>query len=333
MAADAFTRIDDRWSLSDLPVVVLENRHLRVVICPALGARILHFEDRATGTDMLWHNPDVAHRPVSVGASYDDNFAGGWDELFPNDLEDAVGDVTYPDHGELWSQPWTASTMAAVEGEVTLHLSLAGTATTATVEKWLTLRAGESQLRMRHRITNTGARPLDFLWKLHPALAIDEGDTVDVPGQTCELVDPSFGRTAAPARFAWPHASQVDGSSIDLRVVPALDGTREFVYVRDLTDGWCALHRRKLGMGFGLVFPVEVFSSVWLFMTFGGWRGHSTVVLEPCTTVPKDLNEAIRAGSARRLAPGESLECTVRAILFVDQGPLTGFTEGGLPLQ
>lgn len=333
MTADAFLRIDDRGSLRDLPVVVLENRHLRVVVCPSLGARILHFEDRVTGHDMLWHNPALQHRPVAVGDSYDDNFAGGWDELFPNDSACQVGDVTYPDHGELWSQPWASAILPPVAGEVTLHLWLAGTATSATIEKWLTLRDDEPQLRMAHRITNTGSRPLDFLWKLHPALAIDEGDHVEVPGQTGELVDASFGRTGAPARFDWPHAPQPDGTSIDLSVVPALDGSRDFVYVRDLSDGWCALHRRKLGLGFGLAFPRDVFPSVWLFMTFGGWRGLSTVVLEPCTTVPKDLNDAIRAGTARHLAPGESLECTVRAILFVDQGTLHGFTEGGLPLQ
>lgn len=332
MADAAFVRIDDQWSVGELTGVVLENRWLRVVVCPALGARILHFVDQRSGVDLLWQNPGIAHRPVTFGANYDDNFAGGWDELFPNDLEDRVGDADYPDHGELWCQPWAYRITTATSEEVTLHLSRRGRATTTLIEKWLTLRPNEPQLYMRHRIANEGNAPLDFLWKLHPALAITEGDVIEVPGATAELVDPSFGRTSHPAVFEWPRAPQEDGSTIDLSVVPPLTGSRDFVYVRDLTAGWCALRRRALGIGFGMVFPTDVFSSVWLFMTFGGWRDLSTVVLEPCTTVPKDLNEAIRRGTARRLAPGEALECTVRAICFEDIGPLAGFSADGQPL-
>jgi hypothetical protein len=333
MVPHAYARIDDRWSFRSLPVIILENHLLRVVVCPALGARVLRFEHRASGTDLLWHNPRVEHRAVPIGASYDDNFAGGWDELFPNDLAGTVGEAQYPDHGELWSQAWEYRIEERGPTSVTLYLARTGSVTTTTVEKWITLHATESQLHFRHRITNHGPRNLEFLWKLHPALAIDEGDHIDVPGARAQLVDQAFGRTTAPPVFDWPLAPQPSGEQIDLSVVPALDGTRDFVYVSDLSDGWCALRRQRLGLGFGLVFPRQIFSSVWLFMTFGGWRGLSTVVLEPCTTVPKDLNAAIRAGTARCLGVGESLDCSVRAILFEGTEPLTGFTERGMPLR
>ncbi len=333
MAPDAFVRIDDRWTFRGLPVVTLENSSLRVVICPALGARVLQFEHRASGNDLLWHNPRIEHREVPIGSSYDDNFAGGWDELFPNDLADTVAGERYPDHGELWCQRWHHRIEATGPDSVTLYLSRTGSVTTTTVEKWVTLRATESQLRFRHRITNHGPRGLDFLWKLHPALAITAGDRIDVPGASAEMVDPTFGRSATPSAFTWPIAPQPDGTGVDLSLVPSLDGARDFVYVRDLSAGWCALRRTQWGLGFGLAFPTEVFSSVWLFMTFGGWRGLSTVVLEPCTTVPKDLNAAIRAGSARHLGAGESLECEVRAVLFEGAEPLTGFADDGSPIR
>jgi Domain of unknown function (DUF5107) len=333
MASDAFVRIDDRWSLGGLTVVSLENRFLRVVICPALGARVLHFEHRGSGTDLLWHNPRIEHRAVPIGGSYDDNFAGGWDELFPNDLAGAVDGEIYPDHGELWCQPWNHRIEAIGNESVTVHLWRTGAVTTTTVEKWITLVATESQLRFRHRISNHGPRALDFLWKLHPALAIEPGDRIDVPAKTAEAVEPSFGRIQSTTPFSWPVASDDQGSAIDLSVVPALDGTRDFVYTQGLTDGWCALRRTRLGIGFGLAFPTRIFNSVWLFMTFGGWRGLSTVVLEPCTTVPKDLVAAIRAGTARHLEPGHHLECEVRAILFEGTDSLTGFSEDGRALR
>ncbi len=47
----------------------------------------------------------------------------------------------------------------------------------------------------------------------------------------------------------------------------------------------------------------------------------------------KDVNEAIRAGTARHLNPGESLDCEVRVVLFEGSDPLNGFTDDGSPLR
>jgi galactose mutarotase-like enzyme len=333
LTSRAFARIDDRWTHRGLRTIVLENDQIRVEILPDLGARVHRIEHRASGVDLLWHNPRIEPRPVPIGASYDDNFAGGWDELFPNDFAGKVGDETYPDHGELWCQPWQYSVEPDGPESVSVMLSLTGSVTTTVIEKRVTLRAGESQLRFEHTITNTGRAPFEFLWKLHPALAIDPGDRIDVPGRRAELVDPSFGRLSAPAEFVWPIADPPGMAPIDVSEVPALDGTRDFLYVEDLESGWCALRRLRLGLGFGLVFPVEVFSSVWLFMSFGGWRGLETVVLEPCTTVPKDLNQAIRRGTAKKLEPGETLACEVRAVVFEGVDAVSGFSADGAPIR
>jgi hypothetical protein len=51
-------------------------------------------------------------------------------------------------------------------------------------------------------------------------------------------------------------------------------------------------------------------------MTFGGWRGLYTVVLEPCTNLPKDLATACRAGRCASINPGAALETTVVAELL-----------------
>jgi hypothetical protein len=332
-APRSVVRIDDQWTHRGLRTIVLENDRIRVEILPDLGARINRVEHLASGTDLLWHNPRIEPRIVPIGASYDDNFAGGWDELFPNDLAGRVGDELYPDHGELWSQPWSHELIAVGPDEATVVLRRFGSVTTTQIEKRITLRAGESQLHFDHRITNLGPRGLDFLWKLHPALAIEPGDRIDVPGRVGELVDPAFGRLREPRTFDWPIARPADAPPVDVSLIPAMDGAREFVYVRDLTDGWCALRRTRLGIGFGLVFPRDVFTSVWLFMTFGGWRGLETVVLEPCTTVPKDLNEAISRGTARHLEAGESLTCSVRAVVFDGVAALRGFDAAGHPIR
>ena len=48
-------------------------------------------------------------------------------------------------------------------------------------------------------------------------------------------------------------------------------------------------------------------------MTYGGWRDHNVVALEPCTNYPKDLAMAIpRGGHAAFLAEsGTEIELTI----------------------
>jgi hypothetical protein len=62
---------------------------------------------------------------------------------------------------------------------------------------------------------------------------------------------------------------------------------------------------------------------LWLFLTYGGWRGCYTAVLEPCTNMPKELADAIRVGQSARLAPGGVFETrvavTLRALNEADQ--------------
>lgn len=328
--SNSYIRLSENASIAGFRVITLENEILRIDIVPALGAKIVNFIHKPTDTNFLWHNPHVELRAVSAGASYDDNFVGGWDELFPNDSPGIAGGTEpYPDHGELWSQSWSYDVTQNAADCVEVHLQLRTTVTNCLVEKWISLRPADGRLRFRHRITNQADKPLDFLWKLHPAVVVEQGDRIDVPGSTGEAVDPTFGSIRAQTPFPWPVYVNPGGTPLDVSRVPPINNDREFVYVRGLTAGWCAVRRVHRNVGFGLVFPTHIFSSVWLFMTFGGWRGLSTVVLEPCTAVPKDLREAIRLGTCSHLEPHESMDAEVMAVAFGDTMRFRRIAEDG----
>jgi hypothetical protein len=64
-----------------------------------------------------------------------------------------------------------------------------------------------------------------------------------------------------------------------------------------------------------------VFSSCWLFASYGGWRNHNVAVLEPCTGYPLNFDALRAAGRQRTLAPGQTLSTAVR---FVVQEGLRG---------
>jgi hypothetical protein len=301
-----------------LQAITLENELLRVDLFPAAGAKIYNFVYKPADHNFMWHHPRIDLEAVPPGLSYDDHFSGGWDELFPNDAAGDFRGLQLPDHGELWCRPWDWSVVKNTDEEVVLHLRHRGAVTSTVFEKWLTLRAGEPKLRFRHRLTNTGKGPLDFLWKLHPALAVTEHCRVDVPGRRGEYVAPGWSRLDdAEAVFDWPIARNAKGGTADLRhVLPATSGKRDFVYVTELREGWCALTDTSHKIGFGLAFPREVFPSVWLFMPAGGWRDLQMVILEPCTAWPKDLDIAAARGTIAHLDPGGVLECEVTCVVY-----------------
>lgn len=322
-------RIDTNWRYQDFRALVVENGHLRLVILPDLGAKLWSLVYKPLDREIFWHNPRLAPRPAPYGAAYDDWFCGGWDELFPNDAPTTFAGDAYPDHGEWWAMPFDWELATRRPDEVTVHCWRAGVVTNTFVDRWITVRAGAPVISIRYRIHNAGPRPLDFLWKLHPALALAPDARIDLPACTVRP-EPTFNDRLDRQPFAWPIARGAQGGAVDMRSVPGADAaTCDFYYATDLAGGWCALSDRRDGAGFGLAFDPAIFRSVWVFGAYGGWRGLYTTILEPCTGYPYQLEEAVAQGTASRLAAGETVETTVTAVLYHGHTAVAAITSDG----
>lgn len=304
-------RIDTNWRYHGFQALVIENSLLRLVILPELGGKLWSLVYKPIDREIFWQNPRLAPRPAPYGAAYDDWFCGGWDELFPNDAPTSFAGDLYPDHGEWWAMPFAWEITTQRPDAITLHLWRAGVVTNTQVERWITVRAGDPRIELRYRIHNAGPQPLDFLWKLHPALAISPDARIDLPAGTVSP-DPAFNDRLDKRPFVWPHTHSAQGDVVDMRVVPPVSAaTCDFYYATELAAGWCALTDAQAGYRFDLHFDPTVFRSVWVFGAYGGWRGHYVTILEPCTGYPYRLEEAVAQGTASQLAAGETIETTV----------------------
>lgn len=58
-------------------------------------------------------------------------------------------------------------------------------------------------------------------------------------------------------------------------------------------------------------FDTKTFPYAWLFASWGGFLGHYTIILEPCTAMPMSVNEAAAARQCSRLEPGQVMESKV----------------------
>jgi hypothetical protein len=320
--------IPSRPAVNGLCSVVLENKTLRVVVLPEAGAKVLQIHYKPLAADLLWNNPSLAPSRQPLHASYDDTWSGGWDELFPNDEPGELFGFELPDHGELWTGDWQAELDAG--GETGLHLRFTTPVSHFLVEKRLTLRRDRAALEVQYKLTNRGAKPFPFLFKLHPAFAVTANHRIDFPAMTVRR-EPEFAGTldGAPMTFAWPDAL-VGYRTIDLRQVPDENsGEVHFFYGTELAAGWCGITNRANRLAAALRFDPEFFSSCWLFATYGGWRDLNVAVLEPATGYPYKMRSMLENRQARWLGPDESLETEVLFSVQEGMSSIGGVEEDG----
>jgi galactose mutarotase-like enzyme len=307
-------RIDDRWAYNGLTCIRLENEQLAVDVLPELGGKIHRLVDKARDEDVLWHSPRVEPHRAPLHANFDDHWSGGWDEAFPggSPSTNRFGDEL-PYMGELWTQPFSSQIVEDSARRVELVLKATTPITPARWQRRLSLEAGAPVLRVQYHLENAGYRPFDFNWGIHPVQSISPAHRFDVPARHAEVDENGGGTLGSQGdTYDWPHFGALDVR----QALPPETDAFALHYLTELDAGWVAATDTSSRRGFGLVFDRELFPVVWLWLVYGGWRDYYQAIMEPWTGYPSPLAEAVAAGRARELAPGEVLETEVAAVVY-----------------
>jgi hypothetical protein len=300
----------------------LENRSFRIEVVPGQGGRIESIMDRISGKEWVWH-PDgyePTDRPLPIGASFDDNWRGGWEEVFPNDAAGPFEGYSLVDHGELWSQPWSI-----IEKDSSgIKMSYRCERVPVEVEKTIVLSDSAPSFRLHYLFRSHAERPLPFLFKLHPAIAIEPGDEILLPDCSVEPVSLDFstliGRNEK-TRFPYGVARSGDQIRLD-RILPRGANAQEFYYATGLSEGWAGIRNHRTNTELKFRFDRKDIPNVWIFESFGKWRNHYTLLMEPCTNVPWDLNEALKRRTCAILEPGKKREYHFEVVIIPSQTKL-----------
>jgi hypothetical protein len=287
--------------VNGLEVIIIENECIRCEIVPESGGKIISVFNKTLNREFLWSNQHLELKKHNAGDAYDPNFWGGIDELLPNDIPENIDGTDFPDHGELWT-----TALQYVNTETGLKLFGLLPMSGLYYEKSISLETGHPKINLQYSITNRSTIKRHFMWKLHAALFISGGDRVVSGARKAHVADLQYSRFKSQSIFEWPDIENTDAS-----VIPAVNGEMDFFYLYDIDKGEMQLRYNTDKSVFAIEYDIAVFPYQWLFSSYGGFDGHYTAVLEPCSTMPISVNDAIKSGQCSVLEPGEKIETSV----------------------
>jgi len=264
---------------------------IELTLIPELGGKVSSLRDARNNREWLWRHPRYPYKRVPHGSSYvAEADTGGWDECFPS-----VSACSYPsepwqgaaiqDHGELWSQ--VPEFEIEEHGEtLTLRTRWQGVALPYTFTRTISLTANSSIIRSDYEVVNNADQLINFVWCIHPLLAIEPSMEMYLPSSARFHVAGTFPENLLSSTQNLQYPFEVPG--LNFPSLPETSAERAIKIWSDplpAGEGWAAIHAHdgKFRMKWDTTFLPQI--AVW--MNFGAWAAdggtpYYNLGLEPC---------------------------------------------------
>ena len=302
-----------RGTSDGFETIAVNTGALSLCLIPALGGKISSLRDLRTGREWLWRNPRLPYRQAEPDSAYvavaD---TGGWDECFPTVAPCAYPSAPWagaalPDHGELWAQS-PALEVSVGTDKVSLNTRWQGVALPYRFERRVRAEAGSDCLRVDYTIANQGQSPLQFIWSLHPLLAIEPGMRLCLPPEA------RFNRWSSVPEAAVADSGLRFPLSLGGYDLTSLPDATAAVAVKLWSDplaegqGWATVQSSDGALR--MRWDPALLPQVGFWLNLGAWSGdggapYYNLGLEPCLGAQDSLAEAVtRQHVFGELAPG-----------------------------
>ncbi|HWR08636.1 MAG TPA: hypothetical protein VN379_17370 [Sporomusa sp.] len=297
-----------RGKYKGLEGVILENETIRLIVLPQLGAKIASLWYKPQNFEVFFQPTDGVFRLSQYGASFAEYDTAGADEMYPTIDACLYPDRGYsarlPDHGDLWSIPWSVT---AVEDQVLSCTQ--GQSLPYDFKRVITL--GSSSVRLDYRVINTGDEALYGLWAFHGLTACDENTRIILP-EAGRVVNVHNSTMLGPAgtEHSFPLTVSSKGSTCCInRIKPKSARAAEKIYVKGrVKHGQAALTLNSNQLLYTLYFPKETVPYLGVWINQGGFKDEYNCALEPATGYYDSLEIAHRLNTLQAIAPGAALE-------------------------
>ncbi len=195
-----------RTTWNGVEAVLHSNGKVALVVLPIRGGKIVSLQ--AFGHEWLAQPELPLGAPPAPGDAFVDGDMCGWDECAPSVVEctlpgwpESSVDTQLPDHGELWTVPWTVDP-AQSDRAVAL-----GPISRCTFARTVTLGTGPV-VRLDYAVT-AALVDTPFLWAAHPQLRAPAGSQVLLGREPERVVDVDSGSDPMPEDWR-PELARID---------------------------------------------------------------------------------------------------------------------------
>ena len=247
-------------------VFTIRNEEIELCVVPAVGAKVISLRNLQSGRE--WFYSSAKHRKIFTNQPGDD-FAhspvAGWDECLPTIAPCHWDQRALPDHGEVWAIPWVLDETAWRQKRITTYVRLP----LSPLRFTRTIAIESNVVLVDYDLENLSETPQSYLWAMHPLLAVQAGDQLELPPE------------AQPLLATQPWLQSLEFGTQATQCAKA--------FVSPLRAGRVAVCNRDTGDRLAFSWDARVCPALGIWLTRGGWHGHHHLALEPTTTAHDSL--------------------------------------------
>ena len=253
---------------------ILRSTALEIAVIPDLGAKVVSLKNLHTGREWMYHPNGSPHLFQNKP---DDDFSlspiVGWDECLPTISPCTWRGRALPDHGEVWNTAWNLDEAAWANGIIrtSVQLPISPFKFTRTIE------VHNDALSVNYHLQNLSGERQEFLWAMHPLLALKTGDQLVLSHETRQ----SLGQ------LSWLDSLNFEGNI----------SSSAKVFAASLQHGQAEIFNPFSCDSLIFEWDVADCNTLGIWLTRGGWHGHHHVALEPSNGAPDSLAAAATKGN------------------------------------
>jgi galactose mutarotase-like enzyme len=299
---------------SGFAVYGLRSPSTEIRVAPELGAKIVSLKSLVTGREWMWRPPGPFRLfRNELGDPFERSTLVGADECLPTVAPCTWGGRELPDHGEVWSIPWSVDRHALDQGHI--KTTVATPVSPFVLQR--TVRLEENEVRLDYRLKNISRRPEPFLWAFHPLLRMVEGDRIALPEDVRSVrVESVDGLQGMPHGSTRPWPEPLPEVNLSLMDFGPYDPACAKLFVASPSVACASIVNSHTSDSLVLRIDVQQNPALGIWITRGGWYGYEHAALEPTNVASDSLAEvAAKATSALVLPPEGERAWTIRLCL------------------
>jgi len=254
---------------------VVRTGGAETAVVPELGAKVLSLRNLRTGREWLYHrHARLKLFPNKPGDNFSASTVAGWDECLPTIAPCQWQGHAIPDHGEVWSVPWELDEADWRRGVIKTSVRLP----VSPLQFVRTIELRHNTLHIGYLLLNLSSGPQEFLWAMHPLLALQEGDELDLSAESRRLLQ----------NQPWVRSLKFDKNNAGCAKA----------YAGPLQHGRAGVLNSISGDRLSFSWDTTECNTLGIWLTRGGWSDHHHLALEPTNGAPDALSVA--AGKCKR---------------------------------